>query len=307
MYRSKTLSIFLLIIICLVSIKMLLSERRKVVLISGAASGIGLATAKAFQENGWKVWAGYHKRKPDELMHIKNIRCCQLDVTNDNHVQTVINNILNEDGRIDALINNAGYGLIGAEECVTISEAQQLFDVNFFGVLRLIQAILPTMRKQRSGHILNMSSGVGVYSFPGLGLYSSSKFALESMSESLAATLSPWNIKVSIIEPGFVKNNWGSHCIIGSRMCDEKTYKALTAGIQAMLSTPQGQPSEEVAALLLKIAEDPEPHMRYQTTDDMKKYVAEKLIDPTGNNERKSNIAFVSELLNEYGQSVMAK
>jgi len=131
-----------------------------------------------------------------------------LDVTDDDLVQMAISNILQEDKRIDALINNAGYGVIGAEECVTIDEAQQLFNVNYFGVLRLTQAVLPTMRQQRAGHIINISSGVGVHSFPGL-IYSASKFALESMSESLAATLSPWNIKVSIVEPGFVKTKWG--------------------------------------------------------------------------------------------------
>lgn len=266
---------------------------QKVVLISGATSGIGLATAKAFQSKGWKVWAGYRQHTPDELKQLENVTFCHLDVTDDRLVQSAVETILKRDGRIDALINNAGYGLVGAEECITMDEAKAVFDVNFFGALRLIQAVLPTMRQQRSGHILNISSGVGVHPLPGLGLYSASKFALEGMSESLAATLANWNIKVSIIEPGFVKNNWGKHCVMGSRTCDDEFYKKLTQGICQMLSTPQGQPSEEVANLLLEIAETSQPNVRYQTTTGMKDWIAEKLVDPTGMAQYRENLKFI--------------
>lgn len=271
---------------------------QKVVLISGATSGIGLATAKAFCEKGWKVWAGYRQNMPEELRQMDGIRLIRLDVTYDHLVKEAVEAIIMEDGRIDVLINNAGYGLIGAEECVTIEEVQRLFDVNFFGVLRLTQAVLPSMRQQRSGHILNISSGVGVHSLPGLGLYSASKFALEGFSESLAATVSPWNIKVSIIEPGFVKNSWGQHCIVGSRQCQEDHYTKLTKGICEMLSVPQGQPCEEVAALLVKIAEMAQPDVRYQTNTEMKEYVAEKLIDPTGNTMQEQNKEFINNIVN---------
>jgi NADP-dependent 3-hydroxy acid dehydrogenase YdfG len=161
---------------------------QKVVLISGASSGIGLATAKAFQEKGWKVWAGCRQNIPEELKQMDRIQLIQLDVTDERLVQAAINRILKDDGRIDALINNAGYGLIGAEECVTIEEAQHLFDVNFFGVLRLLHAVLPTMRKQCSGHILNISSGVGVHSLPGLGNFYITKILKgEICSAALAA------------------------------------------------------------------------------------------------------------------------
>ena len=272
---------------------------QKVVLISGATSGIGFATTKAFHEKGWKVWAGFRQHIPDELKQMENVGFCHLDVTDDRLVQSAIETILKKDGRIDALINNAGYGLIGPEECVTIDEAQHLFDVNFFGALRLIQAVLPTMRNQRYGHILNISSGVGIYSLPGLGLYSASKFALEGLSESLAATLSPWNIRISVIEPGFVKNNWGKHCIIGSRSCNEEFYKKLTQGICHMLSVPQGQPCEEIAALLVEIAETPQPNVRYQTSASMKDWVAEKLVDPTGMNEYRDNLQYIKRRIED--------
>lgn len=299
LHMLKRISLFLMFILIMVSSKMLIGTRQKVVLISGAASGIGLATAEAFQKKGWKVWAGFHEYVSDELKQIESIRHCHLDVTNDQLVQTAINHIIEEDGRIDALINNAGYGLIGAEECVTIQEAQHLFDVNVWGVLRLVQAVLPIMRQKKSGHIINISSGVGVHSFPGLGLYSASKFALEGLSESLAVTCAPWDIKVSIVEPGFVKNNWGSHCVIGSRACDETVYKKLTQSICDMLATPQGQSCEEVAALLVKIAENPQPNMRYQTTNAMTDYIAKKLVDPTGNVLYKKNLQFINSLINK--------
>jgi NAD(P)-dependent dehydrogenase (short-subunit alcohol dehydrogenase family) len=270
---------------------------QKVVVISGANSGIGLATAKVFQEKGWKVWAGFHKQVSEELQHVVNIKLCHLDVTDDLVIQKTIEAILKEDGKIDALINNAGYGLIGAEECVTIEEAQQLFDVNFFGMLRLTQAVLPTMRQQRSGHIINISSGLGLNALPGLGLYSASKFALEGLCESLAATLSPWNIKVAIIEPGFVKNNCGKHCLLGSRPCNEEAYSQLTQGICKMLGTPRGQPCEEVASLIVEIAETAQSNLRYQTTANMKEYVAEILVDPTGNEMQKRNIQFLNSII----------
>lgn len=271
---------------------------QKVVLITGATGGIGLAAAKAFQEKGWKVWAGYREQIPEELKQQENVSLCRLDVTDDHLVQAAINTILQKEGRIDALINNAGYGLIGPEECVTVDEAQALFDINFFGPLRLIQAVLPAMRKQKSGHILNISSGAGVYSFPGLGLYSASKFALEGLSDSLAATLAHWNIRVSVIEPGFVKTNFGKHCIVGSRPCNELFYQKLTQGICQWLSIPQGQPCKEVAALLLAVAETAEPRVRYQTSLDITDWVAEKWIDPTGMNEYRDNLDFINRRIN---------
>jgi len=270
--------------------------KKKVVLISGAASGIGLVTARTFQEHGWKVWAGYHRQTSSELEGVASISTCALDVTDDASVQAAVARIMEEDGHIDALINNAGNGLVGAEECVTIAQAKQQFEVNFFGVLRLTQAVLPVMRKQRSGHILNISSGVGVHSFPGLGIYSASKFALESMSESLAATVDSWNIKVSIIEPGFVKTPWGNGCAIGSRCLDEPVYKNLTSAITSMLATPQGQDPKEVAELLLAIAENPQPNMRYQTSPEMTDYVAQRLVDPVGNEARDGNIEYVKQI-----------
>lgn len=287
---------FLIIFLCLSTG---LFAEQKVVLISGATRGIGLATVKAFQEKGWKVWAGYRQEIANELKKIDNVGLCHLDVTDENAIQMAVEAIIKEDGHIDALINNAGYGLIGSEESVTLEEAQHLFDVNFFGSLRLIQAVAPKMRQQRSGHILNISSGAALQGIPGLGLYSASKAALESMSESLAATLSPWNIQVAIVEPGFVKTDWGKHCSIGTRSLNEDIYKKLTQGIGNWVTTPQGQTCDAIAALLVEIAETPRVSLRYQTSPDMKSWASEIWIDPVGNKKHEQNLRFLHRLLDQ--------
>jgi short-subunit dehydrogenase len=155
------------------------------------------------------------------------------------------------------------------------------------------------MREQESGHIINISSGVGVYSLPGLGLYSASKYALEGLSESLAASLSNWNIRVSIVEPGFVNNNWGKHCVVGSRVCNVEFYTKLNQGICNMLSTSRGQPNEEIAKLLLEIADMSKPNVRYQTSDSMRDWVSEKLLDPTGMKAYQDNLQFINRLIKE--------
>ncbi len=295
--KIKTILLSLLLMFC----SLFANAEQKVVLISGASKGVGLASVKAFCQKGWKVWAGYRQTIPEDLKEIPGIRWCQLDVTLDDQVNQVIKNILAEDGRLDALINNAGFGVVGAEETVTIEEAEQLFQVNFFGVMRLTQAVLPIMRQQGSGHILNISSGVGIQAIPGLGIYSASKFALEGFSESLAATVSPWNIKVSIIEPGFIQNDWALHCLLGSRKCECDFYSQLNAHIYQWLTTSRayGQSCDEIANLLVMIAENPEPNLRYQTSDGVKEWLSEKLVDPTGNQTLQSNKEFLKRFLSK--------
>ena len=214
-------------------------------------------------------------------------------------MHAAVKELIQKEGRLDALVNNAGYGLIGAEESVTIDEAQKLFDVNFFGSLRLIQAALPTMREQHFGHIINISSASGVGAFPGLGLYAASKFALEGLSESLAVTVSPWNIKVSLVEPGNLNNRWPEHCPVGSRLPDEPTYQALSKAIQTMLTKEAltAQSEQEVALLIVEIAETDDPHLRYPTSERIKHVLSRKLVDVTGDQMRDENIRGLNELL----------
>lgn len=270
---------------------------QKVVLISGSTGGIGIATVKAFEEKGWKVWAGFHRQIPEDLKERCSTRLLYLDVTDEESIQNGVEKILLEDGRIDALINNAGYGVIGAEESISLQEAKELFDVNFFGSLQLIQAVIPTMRLQRSGHIINISSTSGVRAVPGLGLYAASKFALEGISESLAVTLSPWNIQVSIVEPGTVNNDWIQHCLIKTTP-NEPIYNAMTQNLFTKLSllAKSGQDCNEIGSLIAQIAETQKPAMRYQTSPKVKETVAKKLVDPSGNIMRDEQLAFFKSL-----------
>lgn len=271
----------------------------KVVLISGATKGIGLATAKAFQQQGWKVWAGYREQIPSELNALENVRFVKLDVTNADDVASAVNALLEQDKRLDALINCAGYGLIGAEECIGIEEMQKQLDVNFLGAMRLIHAVLPHMREQHAGHIINISSTSGVRAVPGLGLYAASKFALEGMSESLAVTVSPWNIKVSIIEPGTVNNQWVQNCVLAEAHQDIEPYRQLQESLFTKLSqlASAGQECEAIGTLIVSVAECENPHMRYQTSAKVIETVAKKLVDPTGDAMRDEQLKFFRSLV----------
>jgi NAD(P)-dependent dehydrogenase (short-subunit alcohol dehydrogenase family) len=273
-----------------------LYTEQKVVLITGATSGVGLATAKVFHQAGWKVWAGY-RNKPGE----DDFRWVALDVRKDDMVEKAISTLLEEEGKIDVLINNAGYGVIGAEETNTMEQAKDQFEVLFFGPLRLIQAVAPTMRHQQSGHIINISGVCGVRALPGLGVYSAAKFALEGMSESLAVTLSPWNVKVSIVEAGSINSQWVNNATMGLRDCDEPFYTQLSESLIRRLShTGQlGQDTKEIGELILKIAQRETPDLRYQSSAKAKVTAAKKLVDPTGNQMRKEQIDYFYSLVGE--------
>lgn len=278
-----------------------LTAEQKVVLISGSTGGIGCATVQAFQDHGWKVWAGYHQKIPESLQGMNNVTLVPLDVTSDKQIANCIEHILATDGRIDALVNAAGYGIIGAEESIALEDTERLFDVNFFGSLRLIKAVAPTMRAQNSGHIINISSTSGVRAVPGLGLYAASKFALEGMSESLAVTLSPWNIKVSIVEPGTVKNQWVNNCVMNFIAPEEPAYTKLTHKLFGLLSylAASGQDCSEIGELIATVAETENPDMRYQTSQKVTDVVAKKFVDPSGNAMRNEHQKLFNSFMKE--------
>src|SRR5688572_13601027 len=175
---------------------------QKVAVVTGSSSGIGLETSLILARNGFITYATM--RTPEKDAELKTVvekenlpvKVVQLDVTNDNSVKNAIKTITSEAGKIDVLVNNAGYALGGALEDLSMDEIKAQYETNLFGVIRVIQSVLPIMRRQRAGIIVNLSSGAGIFGYPGGSAYVSTKFAVEGLSESFRYELEPFGIKV---------------------------------------------------------------------------------------------------------------
>ena len=180
----------------------------KVALVTGASSGIGDATARRLAQLGYTVYAV--ARRTDRMAALKErgIRTEPADVTEDAALVALVDKIISETGRIDVLVNNAGYGSYGALEDVPVAEARRQFDVNVFGLARLTQLVLPHMRAQRDGYIVNISSIGGKIWEPLGSWYHAAKFAVEGLSDSLRAEVAQFGIKVIVIEPGAIRTEW---------------------------------------------------------------------------------------------------
>lgn len=177
----------------------------KVVLITGVSSGIGRATAIKFAEQGCRVFGTV--RNTAKAQAIPDVALVEMDVRDEASVERGIQGVIAQAKRIDVLVNSAGVTLLGATEETSIAEAQTLFDTNLFGLLRTIKAVLPTMRAQRSGRIVNISSVLGFLPAPYMALYSASKHALEGLSETLDHEVRQFGIRVALVEPSFTKTN----------------------------------------------------------------------------------------------------
>ncbi|HEU5119698.1 MAG TPA: SDR family oxidoreductase [Candidatus Nitrosocosmicus sp.] len=198
------------------------SIQKKVAVVTGSSTGIGLETSLALARNGFLTCATMRNlQKADEIKNIGQkenipIKIFQMNVDDDDSVDTIIRKIVNEHGQIDVLVNNAGYGLFGAMEDFTMDEIKKQFETNVFGVMRVIRAVLPTMRQQRSGIIINISSMSGLAGIPSQSVYSASKFAVEGMSEALSYELEPFGIKVVLIEPGVINTEFVQDLVLPS-------------------------------------------------------------------------------------------
>lgn len=267
----------------------------KTVLVTGCSSGIGFATALAFARKGFRVIATVRNmEKANTLQKIAseekiNIDIRQLDVTHDHSIQSFVNNILNDYKNIDILINNAGSGLLGTSEQTSLSQAHEIMNINFFGTWCMTKAILPSMRLNKSGRIISVTSIGGVIGQPFNDVYCAAKFAVEGMMESLAPVVKRLGIHVSLVEPGPVNSEFISSTLIKSpelRADLENDYKLmLDSYSQATKSafSQLAQTPDEIAKIILEIAEVKSPHFRYQTSEISQKIASLKFADPTGN------------------------
>ena len=248
----------------------------KVAVVTGTSSGIGFETSLALAREGYFTYATMRdttkSNKIKEIAQKENLKInvLELDVDDEKSVKSAIAQILDQKQRIDVLVNNAGWGLWGCVEDVSVDEFKEQFETNFFSIIRLIQEVAPTMRKQSSGTIVNVSSVVGRIGFPASPAYISSKFALEGLSESLRFEFAPFGVDVIIIEPGVIKTNFMKNMKMAKKSELDTVYKDITtkvvSGVKMMAE--MGTPPKEVANTIVKAIKDKKPLPRYIVGND---------------------------------------
>ena len=235
--------------------------KSKVALVTGASSGIGEATAQRLATAGYHV---YGTSRRGASANRRSFEMLPLDVTSDTSVDAVVADVIRREGRIDLLVNNAGFGVApgGAEES-SIEQAQAIFDTNFFGLIRMTRAVLPHMRQQGSGRIINMSSVLGFLPMPYGALYAASKHAVEGYSESLDHELRTRGVRVSVIEPAYTKTQFEANFLEPDAKLDE--YRGIRAALASRLKVimAAADPPGVVAEVVLQAAGAARPKLRY--------------------------------------------
>ena len=233
---------------------------RGIALVTGASSGIGLVTAQALRRDGYRVFGTSRKPMADTADGITMLVC---DVIDDSSVQRVVDEVLSRAGQIDLLVNNAGLGLQGGAEESSIAQVIALFDVNLFGVIRMTNAVLPSMRRRGKGRIINIGSILGLIPAPYSAHYSAAKHAIEGYSESLDHEVRAFNIRVSVIEPAFVRTVFDQNGMTPDTMLND--YDRARADVDALLRDvmPKADLPDVVAAVVVKAATDARPRRRY--------------------------------------------
>ena len=254
-----------------------MQQQKKVAIITGSSSGIGFETSVILARNGFHTYAAVRNlEKSQPLIDMAkkdglSIQVVELDVSNDKSVKDAINRVLSENKRIDVVVNNAGYALAGSFEDLSMDEIKSQFETNFFGAIRVIQGVLPTMRNQRSGRIVNLSSMGGRMAIPLDSAYHGTKFALEGLSESLQYEVEQFGIKIIIIEPGAIKSNFFNNLKIASKaQRPDSPYtqmmQKLNSGFSFILENAAHP--VEVAKVILAAVTSEDPQLRYTVGDD---------------------------------------
>ena len=249
------------------------------ILITGASSGIGKATAKYFQEKGWNVIATMRTpEKETELTQLDNVLVTRLDVTDSDSIKSAVAEGIERFGQIDVLLNNAGYGAYGPLEAFPMENIRRQFDTNVNYLLETTKAVLPHMRAQKTGTIVNVSSIGGKMTFPLGTLYHGTKFAVEGLSEALHFELEPLGVKVKIVEPGAIATDFGGRSFDftndESLVEYQDTVNSLMSGFEAALS--QASPPSVVAEVIWNAVTDGTNTLRYTAGDDAKELMANR-------------------------------
>ena len=250
---------------------------QKVAVVTGSSSGIGYETALVLARNGFRTYATMRnlekaKAISDVAKREKlSLHTIKLDVTDEKSVNDAIKTIKSDAGRIDVLVNNAGYGLTGSLEDLSMSEIKAQYETNVFGLIRVTQAVLPIMREQKSGIIVNISSIGGKMAIPLQSPYHGTKFAVEGLSESIAYELEPFGIKIVIIEPGAIKTNFDTGMVVAQKNQNPsspyyKSMQKLQSSINSVFKN--GTPPAKVAEVILNAITTPNPNLRYTVGED---------------------------------------
>jgi NAD(P)-dependent dehydrogenase (short-subunit alcohol dehydrogenase family) len=257
---------------------------QKVVLITGASSGVGQSTARLLSQKGYRVFGT--SRNPASAEAIPTVEMLALDVRTDASVLACVTAVVNRVGRIDVLVNNAAYELAGALEEISLEEAKAQFETNFFGVVRMVIAVVPSMRQQRQGQIINVGSLSGVSSIPFMGIYSASKFALEGYTEALRMELKPFNIHVSLTQAGFLKTPMmDKRQVSAARLKEYDAWRE--RAFTAIRDQEEKAPGPQlVAETVLKIISSKTPRLHYLIGPQAKFVSSIKWFLPAGAYER---------------------
>jgi len=250
---------------------------QKVAIVTGSSSGIGYETALVLARNGFRTYATMRNlEKAKAISDISkseklSLHTIKLDVTDEKSVNEAIKTIKSDAGRIDVLVNNAGYGLAGSLEDLLMNEIKAQYETNVFGLIRVTQAVLPIMREQKSGIIVNISSIGGKMAIPLQSPYHGTKFAVEGLSESIAYELEPFGIKIVIIEPGAIKTNFDTGMVVAQKNQNPsspyyKSMQKLQSSINSVFKN--GTPPAKVAEVILNAITTPNPNLRYTVGED---------------------------------------
>ncbi len=256
----------------------------KVALVTGVSCGIGHATAATLADQGFRVF-GTTRQSVDAGAALGSVTLVRLDVRDDESVHTCVRAVLDQAGRLDALVNSAGYVLLGSLEETSIEEARGLFETNFFGVLSMCRAVLPVMRQQGAGRIVNVSSVLGFLPAPYMGIYAASKHAIEGYSESLDHELRQFGIRVSVIEPGFTRTSLGRNGQVTNQHLEPYAIERDRAAGAVREHIANGDDPAVVASRVLAALTSDSPRLKYPAGREarvltlMRKFAPSGLVD----------------------------